>query len=210
MVESLLSYGLLAFGSLAAVLNPFATVPPFVAMTADNTIAERQAMARRASVIACAVLLAFALAGPQVLSFFGVSEPAFRIAGGLVLVRVAFSLIQGGGATLKVTPEERLEGTQKDDVSVTPLAIPILCGPATIAAAILVSSAASSWVDVGVLAAMIVIIYSGIYALLRLASQHSHRMGETTIKVSSRLMGLILVAISVQFVLEGIRSADLF
>jgi multiple antibiotic resistance protein len=65
-------------------------------------------------------------------------------------------------------------------------------------------------VDVGVLAAMIVIIYSGIYALLRLASQHSHRMGETTIKVSSRLMGLILVAISVQFVLEGIRSADLF
>jgi len=210
MADSLPHFALLVFGSLFAVLNPFATVPPFVAMTADNTVFERCAMAKRASIIACAVLLAFAMAGPQMLGFFGVSEPAFRIAGGLVLIRVAFGLIQGGGATPRVTLEERLEGVLKDDVSVTPLAIPLLCGPATITAVVLLSSEATNWIQMGILIAIILMLYVGLYALLRLTSQHSNRMGETAIKVSSRLIGLVLVAISVQFVLEGVRSADLF
>lgn len=206
MVESLFAYGLLAFTSLFAVLNPFATVPPFVAMTTTNTVAERRAMARRASLIAAGVLIGFALLGLQVLSFFGVSAEAFQIAGGLILLRVAFGLLQGT-SSLKVTPEESAEGRAKDDISVTPLAIPLLCGPGTIAAAILISSQASTWLETSVLVAIIVVIYAGILALLRLASVHSHRLGETTIKVSSRLMGLILASIAVQFVIEGIRAA---
>lgn len=210
MAESLLSYALLAAGSLVAVLNPIAVVPPFIAMTTGNTVSERQAMARRASIVAAAVMVVFALVGLRILSFFGVSQEAFQIAGGLVLVRVAFGLLQGGVPAHRVTREEREEGAEKEDISVTPLAIPVLCGPGSITAAILVSGQAATWMDLVVLVALILVAYVAIDRILWFASEHSDRLGETTVKVSSRLMGLILVAISVQFVLEGIRQADLF
>ena len=191
------------------MLNPFATVPPFMAMTTANSETERKAMATRSVVVAFCILSVFALSGLRILNFFGVSVPAFQIAGGLVLVRVAFDLLRGGGS-LKVTPEERIEGTKKDDISITPLAVPILCGPATIATAILVSSQATRWVHLVVLVASIGATYAGILVMLRLVSTHSHRLGDTATRISSRLMGLILVAVAVQFVLEGIRDAALF
>lgn len=209
MIESLWSYAVLAVGSLFAVLNPFATVPPFIAMTTTNTVAERKTMARRAVLIAFCILSLFAISGLTILNFFGVSVPAFQIAGGLVLARVAFDLLQGG-VSLKVTPEERLEGAKKDDISITPLAVPILCGPATITAGILVSSQATDWIHLAILVASIAAIYTGILIMLQLASAHSHRLGETAIRVSSRLMGLVLVAVAVQFFLEGVRDAQLF
>lgn len=208
-VSSLSQYALLAFGSIFAVLNPFATVPPFLAMTESNTIPERRAMAERACLVAAGVLIVFGLTGVRILTFFGVTGPAFQIAGGLVLIRVAFELLTGGRA-LKVTPEERLEGIEKEDISVTPLGIPILCGPATITAAILVAAEATSWLQTGVLVGVIVAIYAGIFLSLRLAVQHLHRLGETPIKIVSRLMGLILVAVAVQFVVDGIRDGRIF
>jgi multiple antibiotic resistance protein len=206
VIDSLWSYTLLATGSLLAVLNPFATVPPFIAMTAGNTVAERKAMAGRASLIAFAILTVFALSGLRVLNFFGVSAAAFQIAGGLVLVRVAFDLLQGG-ASLKVTAEERVEGALKDDISVTPLAVPLLCGPATIATAMLVSSQATTYWHMVILVLSIACIYGAILGLLRVVSVHSHRLGDTPVRISSRLMGLILVAVAVQFILEGMRQA---
>lgn len=205
-MESLGTYAVLAFGSLFAVLNPFATVPPFLAMTGSNSAEERRWMAQRACVVAASVLAVFALSGLWLLTFFGVTVPAFRIAGGLVLIRVAFDLLQGG-RSLKVTAEERVEGAQKDDISITPLGIPILCGPASITTGILVASQASTWLHTIVLVAMIALIYGGIFLVLRVATDQLHRLGETPIKISSRLMGLILVAVAVQFVVDGIRTA---
>lgn len=208
-MESLISYSSLAFGSLLAVLNPFATVPPFMAMTEANTAAERRAMAKNACLIAGSVLVLFALTGVRVLSFFGVTVPAFQVAGGLVLIRVAFELLQGGRA-LKVSREESIEGREKDDISITPLAVPILCGPATITAGILVASEATTWFHTATLVAVIAAVYAGILWVLRLAADHLHRVGETAIKISSRLMGLILVSVAVQFVVDGVRAAELF
>lgn len=206
MAESLWSYAVLALGSLFAVLNPFAAIPPFMAMTAANSATERTVMAKRAVMIAFCILSLFAVSGLRILNFFGVSVAAFQIAGGLVLIRVAFDLLQGGGS-MKVTPEERVEGATKDDISITPLAVPILCGPATITAAILVSSQATLWLHVAILVASIGATYAGIFVMLRIVSTHSHRLGDTTTRVSSRLMGLILVAVAVQFVIEGVRAA---
>jgi multiple antibiotic resistance protein len=134
--------------------------------------------------------------------------PAFQIAGGLVLIRVAFDLLQGG-RSLKVTSVEQQEGSEKDDISITPLAIPVLCGPATITAGILVASQATSWLHTSVLVAMVFFVYALVFTALRLAVDHIHRVGETPIKISSRLMGLILVALAVQFVLDGIRASGL-
>jgi len=166
-------------------------------------------MAQRACVIAAGVLLVFSVTGLSILTFFGVSVPAFQVAGGLVLIRVAFDLLQGG-RSLKISKEERIEGEQKDDISITPLGVPILCGPATITAGILVSSAATTWLHTGVLVAMVLAIYGAIFASLRLATDHLHRLGETPIKISSRLMGLILVGVAVQFVVDGLRDSNLF
>jgi multiple antibiotic resistance protein len=205
LIDSLFGYSILAFGSLFAVLNPFATVPPFMAMTADNSAEERKVMARRAVLLAFSVLTVFAISGLRVLNFFGVSVEAFQIAGGLVLVRVAFDLLQGGSR--KVTPEEHLEGAEKDDISITPLAVPILCGPATITAVILLSSQAATWIDLLVLVATMGVIYAGIFVMLRFVADHSHWLGDTPTRVTARLMGLILVAVAVQFVLQGIRQA---
>jgi multiple antibiotic resistance protein len=208
-MESLVSYAVLALGSLLAVLNPFATVPPFLAMTESNTAAERREMAQNACLIAGSVLVVFALTGVRVLNFFGVTVPAFQVAGGLVLIRVAFELLQGGRA-LKVTREESVEGKEKDDISITPLAVPILCGPATITAGILVASEATTWFHTTILVAVIAAVYAGILWVLRLAADYLHRVGETAIKISSRLMGLILVSVAVQFVVDGVRAAELF
>lgn len=208
-MESHLSYAVLALGSLFAVLNPFATVPPFMAMTESNSVSERRAMAKRACIVAGVVLLVFALSGMRILTFFGVSVPAFQIAGGLVLIRVAFELLQGG-QRLKVSDEEQTEGAEKDDISITPLAIPILCGPATITAGILVASAAQTLLQWAILVAVVVAVYTTIFVSLRVASIHLHRLGETPVKISSRLMGLILVAVAVQFVVDGIDAAQLF
>jgi len=207
-IEVLTTYALLSFGSLLAILSPFATVPTFLAMTEGNSASERAVMARRACTIACGVLIAFTLVGLNILGFFRVSVPAFQIAGGIVILRVAMEMLQGS-RELKVTPEERLEGMQKDDISITPLAVPILCGPGTITTGILLSSQASSWVHVGVLVANVGIIYLVTYNLLRLASAYSHLFGETPLKIITRLMGLLLMAIAVQFVVDGVRAAGI-
>lgn len=204
-LDTLSNYAVLALGSLVAVLNPAATVPPFLAMTENNDAAERKAMARRACVVACCILLVFALLGPKVLSFFGVSTGAFQIAGGVVLVRVALELLRGSRA-LKISPEERDEGVDKDDISVTPLAIPILCGPATIATAVLVRSQGLGFTRGLVLAAIIVLIYCAIFLMLWLAADNAHRMSPISVMISSRLMGLILVAVAVEFILQGLGA----
>jgi multiple antibiotic resistance protein len=208
-MESFASYTVLAFGSLFAVLNPFATVPPFLAMTENNTLEERRSMARRACMIAAGVLALFALTGVSILQFFGVTVPAFQIAGGLVLIRVAFELLQGG-QRLKLTAEERAEGAFKEDISITPLGVPILCGPATITTGILVSSQAVSMLHRGLLLAVIGAIYAFIFVALQVTARHLHRIGETPIKITSRLMGLILVAVAVQFVVDGIGESGVF
>jgi multiple antibiotic resistance protein len=165
-------------------------------------------MAKRASVIACIVQSSFALAGLTILDFFGISVPAFRIAGGLIVSRVSFEMLRGSRA-LKVTPEERTEGAEKDDISITPLAIPLLCGPGSITTGILLSSQATTWLHTGILLGNTVIIYVLIYVLLRVTSTYTHLFGETSIKIVTRLMGLLLLAMAVQFIVDGLHGAGL-
>jgi multiple antibiotic resistance protein len=200
-VDAIVTYAILSFGSLFAILSPFATVPTFLAMTEGNDAAERTDMALRASKVACGVLVVFSLVGMGILQFFRVTVPAFQIAGGLVILRVSFEMLQGSRA-LKVTPEERREGEQKDDIAITPLAVPITTG-------ILLSSQAQSWFQTGVLVGNVILIYAITFALLRFAAHYSNAFGEITLKIITRLMGLLLLAIAVQFIVDGIRASGL-
>lgn len=207
-LEVLVSYALLSFGSLFAMLNPFNTVPPFLAMTMESAVADQISMARRASSVALGVMVLFALFGITILNFFGISVPAFQIAGGLVILRVSFEMLQGNRA-VKVSEAEREEGSEKDDISITPLAVPILCGPGSITTAVLLGSEAETWVHTGILVAILIVIYAGTFVLLRFACVHARVFGEITLKIISRLMGLLLIALAIQFILDGIRDSGL-
>ena len=207
-MDGLVSYVFLSFGSLFAILSPFATIPTFLALTEGNSAEERTRMAKRACTIATFVAVAFSLLGLSILSLFRVTVPAFQIAGGLVILRVAFTMLQGERST-KMSSEEQKEGSEKEDISITPLAVPFLSGPGTITTAILLSSQATTWFHIAVLLASIVIIYAITYILLRLASQHLHLISELVMKVMVRLMGLLLVSIAVQFILDGLQAAGI-
>lgn len=199
-----LNYGLLAFGSLFAILSPFATVPMFLALTEDDEEEARISMARRACVIALVVLLAFGTLGAAILEVFRISVPALQIAGGLVILKIGLEMLTGDRGRL--TPEERAEARAKEDVAVTPLAIPVLCGPGTITTGMLLGSAAAHWIDYVVLAFVATAIYGITFCLLFLAVRYSAFVGQITLRVIGRIMGLLVAAIAVQFILDGTRD----
>jgi multiple antibiotic resistance protein len=208
MTAGLVSYVFLCLGSLFAILSPFATIPTFLTFTEGNSPTERTRMAKRACTIAALVTVAFSLVGLTILGLFRVTVPAFQIAGGLVILRVAFQMLQGERST-KMTTEEQREGIEKEDISITPLAVPFLCGPGTITTAILLSSQAVTWFHIAVLLASVVIVYAVTFILLRLASNYLYLISEIAFKVIVRLMGLLLVSIAVQFVLDGLHASGL-
>ena len=201
-------YFVFCIGSLFAVLSPLATVPPFLAMTETDAKEARLQMARRACFVAFLVLLLFSLTGLSVLEFFGLSVPAFKIAGGIILMRASLEMLKG--KRMRMTAEENEEGVEKEDISITPLAFPLLCGPVTIVTGILLSAKATEWVHYPILICTILGIYLLTYIILRLSVLYSHLVGELTLRIVSRLMGLLLSAMAVQFVANGIRELELF
>jgi len=197
-----LNYGLLAFGSLFAILSPFATVPMFLAFTEDHDAESRISMAGRACVIALVVLVAFGTLGTTILEAFRISIPALKVAGGLVILRIGLEMLSGDRKRL--TAEERAEARSKEDVAVTPLAIPVLCGPGTLTTGILLGSATSHWVHYVLLGLTAAVLYAITFCLLYLAVRYSAVVGQITLRVISRIMGLLIAAIAVQFILDGL------
>lgn len=194
----------LAFGSLFAILSPFATVPTFLALTEDQTSEAQTSMARRACLLACLVLVLFSGLGQHILAGFRVSVPALQIAGGLVILRVALELISG--ERRRLTPPERAEAESKDDIAITPLAIPILCGPGTITTGIILGTEAGDAFQHTLLVGIIAILYATTFGLLLLAIRSSTWMGPLTVRVIGRLMGMLLAAVAVQFILNGLQD----
>jgi len=199
------SYALLAFGSLFAILSPLGTVPTFVAITDGSSSSARISMARRACTIAFVVMATFSLLGARILNAFEVSIPALQIAGGLVILRVGLEML--GGNRARLSPEERAEAIEKDDIAVTPLGVPMLCGPGTITTGIVLESQATGGLQVAALIGSGAVIYAITFALLWGAVRYSAFVGQLTLRVVARLMGLLLAAVAVQFVLNGVRAA---
>ncbi|MFQ5852223.1 MAG: MarC family protein [Candidatus Binatia bacterium] len=206
----LVSFAILSFGSLFVIVDPPAAVPAFLAMTEGNSPDERLRMARLASVITFFVLLAFSLAGLSILGFFGVTVPAFGIAGGIILLKVALDMLQGYQTALKETPEERTEGVAKHDIAITPLAVPMLSGPGAITTVILLSNEATSLVHSAILVFNIFFVSLLTFVVLRIAALYSWVFGEIMLKIITRLLGLLLAAIAVQFILNGIEGVGKF
>lgn len=201
-----LTDALRALVALLAIVNPVGAVPIFVAVTGDQTAGDRLRTSRTTAIAVGVTLLAAALAGQYILQLFGIDLDAFRVGGGLLILLMAIHMLQGSPNRARNTPEETQEGVAKDDVAVVPLAIPLLAGPGSISTVIITAQNAQGWLGYLALLLNILIVAGVVYATLRVAVPLSAKLGETGIRIATRVLGLLLAAIAVQFMALGIRG----
>lgn len=206
-MEDALHFALLAGMSLSAILNPLAAVPTFLAMTPSNTPEERLRMARRACATAAGVLLAFALLGQSIFKVFGITLPSFQIAGGLVLLLISLDSLRAKRSPVQETPEEADEGAAKEDVSITPLAVPMLAGPGAITTVIMLDTKAAGFLGHTTLFLMILLVCGLAYLVFRVAVTGARSINATAMNITTRIMGLLLAATGVEFILSALRAA---
>ncbi len=201
----MLQYFLLAFGSLFAIVDPLAALPAFLAMTTQDTVSERQRMALVACVTAGLVLAVFAAIGPAIFRFLGITMPAFQVAGGLIVLLTALDMLRAKRSPLKETTEETEAGMGKADIAITPLAIPMLAGPGAITTAIVLAHKAQSWPFHIIFYASIAAVAAASYVVLYVAARGSKRLSPIAMSIMSRLMGLLLAAVGIQFILTALK-----
>lgn len=206
----LLEYLFLGLVSLFVIINPLSAVPVFLAMTLDDPPEARERMARFACLLAAGILVTFAYLGPLLFSVLGISMPAFKIAGGLLLSVISFEMLRSVQVDPRLTPEERAAAAQKDDIAITPLAIPLLCGPGAISTIILLRLRAVTIAHDLALLVIIVLMYLSAFFILKLAAHGAGLLSPLVLRVLRRLMGVVFLAVAVQFVLNGIIEANIF
>ncbi|MFH0985962.1 MAG: MarC family protein [Candidatus Omnitrophota bacterium] len=209
MMDSL-DFAVLSFTSLFVIVDPVGLIPSFLAMTEKNTVPERVRMAQLASVITFGILILSFFFGQRLLTAFGITLPAFEIAGGIVLLLVALDMLQARRTAVKETQEEKAAGIDKHDVAITPMGIPMLAGPGAITAVILLTNKAELFAHHMILAGTIFIVSALTLLILWTVAVRSKILSVIALKIMGRLMGLILAAIAVQFILNGILEARLF
>jgi multiple antibiotic resistance protein len=205
-VNDLARFALVTFTSMLFIVDPIAAVPTYLVITQHETRPERQRTARRACVAMTVLLVLFAATGTLLFRAFGITLPAFRTAGGLILWFVAMDMLRGERRTQEGR-EELLEGQAKEDVALTPLAIPMLAGPGAISTVIVLSGQAHGLLESGVVYGSIVLTGIVSFLALRVGEPLLGRLGKTGIRVVTRIMGLILAAVAAQFVLSGVKEA---
>lgn len=206
-MPELLSFSLLAFSAVFVIVDPLGMVPLFIALTANDSPQKRREMARRACFVAWSVLTAFAVAGTKILELLGITLFAFKVAGGLLMLVTALDQLRAERPRTRTTEEEQHEGAQKDDVSIVPLAIPLLAGPGAIAAAMVTMSRARGAAQGLVVVAAITVTLGAAYVAMLFSERIARLLGATGRLVGERLIGLVLAAIGVQFVLDGVLEA---
>jgi len=197
------AFTLSTFLTLFVVIDPPALIPVFLSMTAGHSQEERRRTARRAAWIAFLVLSGFAVLGSSALSLLGVSMASFRMAGGLLLLLLAIDMVGARTSRQRATPEEQAEGLEKEDISVFPLAIPMLAGPgATSTVLVLMSRSPQLWEKAVVFAGLAMSCLLSFLAL-SVAQAVAERLGRTGLNVIQRVMGLLLAGAAVQFFVDG-------
>jgi multiple antibiotic resistance protein len=205
-VPPITEFALVTFTSVLFIVDPIAVVPSYLVVTRNETAGERAATARRACIAAALILIAFAIGGTLIFQLFGITLPAFRIAGGLILWLVAMDMLHAQRSTQESGPELR-EGEIKEDTALTPLAMPMLAGPGAISTVMVLAAQARTMPQKLVVHASIVVTALASWIVLRLGERLVQRMGETGIRVMTRIMGLLLAALAVQFVISGAQEA---
>lgn len=209
MTENI-AFALLCFTSFFSLMNPLGVMPVFITMTANLDAKHQRKTARKAMIAAFVTLLAFAFSGQLLFKFFGISVDSFRIVGGIIFFQMGADMLQARLGKVKVAKEEVKQYIS--DISITPLAIPMICGPGCISNAIVLMEDAASLEQQVILIGMISLVCLLTYIILFSSTTISKMLGETGNNVLMRLMGLILMVIAVEFFLSGAKPilADIF
>jgi multiple antibiotic resistance protein len=194
----------LAFTSIFSLVDPFAAIPAFLVMTAGDDAARRRRTAKRAAITCLVVLGAFGLAGSYIFRIFGITLPAFEIAGGIILSLIGLDMLQARRSSTQEVPPDRREGAEKEDVGITPLGIPMLAGPGAISTVMVLIGPKPEVLQVIPVFVAIILTSLISYWVLAGAEMVRRRLGETGIRILMRLMGLLLTAIAVQFFVNGL------
>jgi multiple antibiotic resistance protein len=200
---------LLVFTSVLFIVDPFAVVPSFLAMTARDTPATRRVLARRGAWTTAVTLTLFALAGSLIFTVFGITIGAFKIAGGVLMGLNALDMVQARRSQQKETPAETKEGIEKEDIGILPLGIPMLAGPGAISTVMVLAVGSKTAITTAALYVAIALTAYVSYLTLAAASHVERRLGQTGMRILTRLMGLVLCAIAAQFIIDGIKLSGL-
>lgn len=201
-----LSFALVAIPSLLVIINPLMVTSVFLTLTAAYPPEAKRRAARKTPIVAFAVLLAFAVFGSVLFRLFSITIGAFQIAGGVILFAVALGMLHAQPPRLNQTPEELEEAMRRQDIAVVPLAIPMVSGPGAITTVMVLSGEAKHWPSMIVLFLALVIAIATVWVMLRNAARVGRMLGPSGLNITTRLMGLILATVAVQFVIHGIES----
>lgn len=204
----MLDFATTAFVSILFLVDPPGTVPAFMALTASYSPAKRRKTALVASVVATLTLMGFAAVGNVVFRGLGLTLPAFQIAGGIILFLVALDMIRAQRTTQE-DPEDMKESESAGDVAVAPLAIPMLAGPAALSTVTVLMAQAKDTAEVSLVFGAVALTGLICFVTLRSAEPIQKRLGKTGIHILGRVLGLVLAGIGVQFVLNGLKAAQL-
>jgi multiple antibiotic resistance protein len=206
-IQEHVQFLLLAFSSVLFIVDPIACIPTFLALTADDDSAARRRLAKRASWTCFLVLAGFAMAGTFIFKLFGITLPAFRVAGGLIMILIGLDMVQAKRSQTKETPAETQQAMEKEDVGIIPLGMPMLAGPGSISTVIALMAQSVNWAHSILILASVGLTAILCYWTLAAADRLGQRMGDTGIRILTRFMGLMLMAIAVQFILSGLAAA---
>lgn len=203
LMNDLLTFGLISFTSFFTLINPLGVMPIFMTMTSELDSSERTKTAKKATVVAFIIIIIFALSGQLLFKFFGISVNSFRIAGGVIFFLMGMDMLQARLGKVKICESE--VKTYVNDISITPLAIPMICGPGAITNAIVMMEDAVTIEMKIILLIAIILVMVLTYLILYSSSKIIKLLGETGNNVLLRLMGLIVMVIAVEFFFSGLK-----
>jgi multiple antibiotic resistance protein len=206
---AVVKFSLIAFTSIFFLVDPFAVIPAFLTMTADENHLSRRHVAWRAAFTCFLVLTSFALAGSLIFKAFGITLPAFKIAGGIILLLIGIDMLQARRSPSNEAPGEPQEAVEKEAVSVIPLGIPMLAGPGSISTVMVLMSESGRWWQTIPVFVAIAVTSLVSYAVLAGADRVRSYLGHTGIRIMMRFMGMLLMAVATQFILDGFTDVGL-
>jgi multiple antibiotic resistance protein len=190
--------------AMLAIMNPIGGMPVFISVTADRSPEERRRIALVASLAVLVVLVVTALAGQPILRFFGISVASFRVAGGIIVLLIALSMLQARHSDVRHSADEVADGAAKDSPAVFPLAIPMISGPGAISTVIIYAHQAQGPAGWAAIAAVLLVMVLATYVAMRVAVPVAAALGTSGMNVAVRLMGILLAAIAVEMIAGGI------
>ena len=192
------------FIGLLPIINPLAAAPTFLAITEGDSAERRREQARKGCLYMVAILVSFLIGGTFIMNFFGISIPGLRIAGGILLTGIGMDMLSSRQPRTKDTDEEREAARKKVDISFSPLAMPMLSGPGSIAVTLGFTSLATDWVDYFAIIAGIISVALLTYLVLRLSGKLAKFIGPVGVNAMTKIMGFLIMSIGVQFVVNGV------